>query len=187
MGGTVPLHPTLLRVARILGKLGVRVFIIGARSLILHGIDIGRTTRDWDFTIDKPFTRELRDAITDALRAHGFKVQWRKWGMLVENDIHIDINYAPLIFDEEFLARSKPLADNIYLPSLEDIIVLKLMSSERKDIADLKKAIHQAWTRLDHKYLFRRARQAGLEKELRRLLRRLGISEEGAREGRASA
>ena len=95
----------------------------------------------------------------------------------------IDINYAPLIFDEEFLARSKPLADNIYLPSLEDIIVLKLMSSERKDIADLKKAIHQAWTRLDHKYLFRRARQAGLEKELRRL----GISEEGAREGRASA
>ena len=169
------LHPTFLLLSRLLAGLGLKIFVIGARSLMAHGVELGRETRDWDVVIDKPFTPEMRDAITRELRSRGFKVQWRKWGFLVENDIHVDINYAPLTLDEEFVHRSRRLAENLFLPSLEDIIVLKLMSGERKDIADLKKILSQVWHRLDREYLYSRARQAGLEEELIKLLGRLGL------------
>ncbi len=172
---TRDIHSSLLLVSRILAGLGLRVFIIGARSIMVHGVDLGRETRDWDIVIDKPFTPELRDIITRLLRSRGFKVQWRKWGFLVEDDIHIDINYAPLILDEEFMNRSRVLTENILLPSLEDIVILKLMSGERKDIDDIKKILSQAWPRLDKDYLYRRAKQAGLEKELEKILKRLRL------------
>ncbi len=80
-------------------------------------------------------------------------MQWRKWGLLVEDDIHVVINYAPLTLDEEFVRRSRVLGENILLPSLEDIAVLKLMSGERKDYEDLKRILHQEWHRLDKEYL----------------------------------
>ena len=169
------IHSTLLLISRILAGLRLKVFIIGARSIMIHGVDLGRETRDWDIAIDKPFTPELRDAITRELRSRGFKVQWRKWGFLVEDDIHIDINYAPLILDREFIDRSRVVTENILLPSIEDIVVLKLMSGEKKDIDDVKKILAQAWHRLDKEYLYKRARQAGLERELRKVLRRLGL------------
>ncbi len=120
----------------------MEVFIIGARSVIVHGVELGREIHDWNIAIDKSFTPELRDAITRELRSRGFKVQWRKWGFLVEDDIHVDINYAPLILDNEFIERSTKLGSNIALPSLEDIVVLELMSGERRDIEDLKKILH---------------------------------------------
>ncbi len=165
----------MLLLSRVLLGLGLKVFIIGARSVIVHGVELGRETRDWDVAIDKPFTPELRDAMTRELRSRGFKVQWRKWGLLVEDDIHVDINYAPLTLDEEFARRSRRLRENVYLPSLEDIVILKLMSGERKDYEDLKKILTQAWHRLDKEYLYRRIRQAGLERELRKLVKRLSL------------
>jgi len=94
---------------------------------------------------------------------------------MVRDDIDIDINYAPLTLDEEFIARCGELAENLLLPSLEDIVVLKLMSGEKKDIQDLKRMLHQTWGALDKDYLFRRARQAGLERELERILRRIRL------------
>ncbi len=165
----------LQRIANILSNLGLITFLIGARSILVYGIDLGRETRDWDIVIDKPFTIDLRDKITRTLRSMGFKVQWRKWGFSIENGIHVDINYAPLILDKEFIKRSKKISENIYLPSIEDIIILKLMSGERKDITDLKRILHQTWHKLDKKYLIKRARQAGLEKQLERIIRRLGL------------
>ncbi len=169
------IHPTLRRVAKVLKQLGLRIFIIGARSIIIHGIDLGRETRDWDIVIDKPFTPELRDKITKLLRSMGFRVQWRKWGLLVEDDIHIDINYAPLILDDEFIRRGKELEPDILLPSLEDLVILKLMSGEKKDIEDVKKILHQTWHKLDKEYLVRRVQQTGLEKELKKILKRLKL------------
>lgn len=169
------LHPTLPRVSRILASLGLRVFLVGARSLIFHGIDLGRETRDWDTVVDRTFTPELRDLLTEALRSEGFKVQWRKWGFLVEDDVHIDINYAPLTLDEEFVRRSRAVAEGVLLPCVEDLIVLKLMSGERKDIEDIKRVLRQSWNALDKEYLYRRAQQAGLERELEKILRRLGL------------
>lgn len=169
------IHPTVFLVSRVLAELGLKVFVIGARSAVIHGVRLGRETQGWGVAVDKQFTPELRDAITRELRSRGFKVQWRKWDLLVEDDIHVDINYAPLTLDEEFIARSRRLEGGLLLPSLEDLVVLKLMSGERKDVADLKRILGQAWHRLDRGYLYRRARQAGLERELERILRRLGL------------
>ena len=92
----------------------------------------------------------------------------------MENDVHVDVNYAPLILDEEFVRRARPLGD-AYLPSLEDLLILKLMSGERKDISDAKRIIAQRGGDLDWDYLMRRARQTGLEKDLVGLLRRMGV------------
>ncbi len=72
------LHPTLRRIVKLLNSLGLRVFIIGARSIMIHGVDLGRETRDWDIAIDRPFVPELRDEITRLLRGMGYRVQWRK-------------------------------------------------------------------------------------------------------------
>jgi len=169
------IHETLLRISMVLSELGLRMFVIGARSLFIHGIDLGRETKDWDVAVDKPFTPELRDRITEALRMMGFKVQWRKLGFLVTDDMHVYINYAPLTFDEEFVAKSRAVAENILLPCVEDIVVLRLMSGERKDIDDVKKILQQMWHRIDKEYLYRRARQTGLEKELEKIVRRLDL------------
>ncbi|ALL00470.1 hypothetical protein Pyrde_0420 [Pyrodictium delaneyi] len=98
-----------------------------------------------------------------------------KWGLLVEDDIHVDINYAPLILDEEWEARALHITGNVYLPSIEDLVILKLMSGERKDISNVKKAVTQKIEELDLAYMLRRAREAGIEKELARLLRRIGV------------
>jgi len=169
------LHPTLLLISEILGELGLKVFVIGARSIVIHGLDLGRETKDWDIAVDKPFTPPLRDKITNVLRMRGFKVQWRKWGFIVTDNIHVDINYAPLTLDEEFLERCRAIAKNILLPCIEDLIVLKLMSGERKDIDDVKRILQQSWNKLDKEYFYKRVQGAGLEKELEKILRRLEI------------
>jgi predicted nucleotidyltransferase len=159
-----------------LRSLGFKVFIIGARSLVMHGVDIGRETKDWDLFIDKHFDVELRDKITRLLRDRGFKVQWRKWGFYVNSDdVHVDINYAPLTLDDTFISRCSEVEPGLYLPSPEDLLVLKLMSGERKDIDDVKKILLQLHNRLDMDYIRLRARQAGLERELEKILRRLKL------------
>ncbi|MGC9118698.1 MAG: DUF6036 family nucleotidyltransferase [Thermoproteus sp.] len=61
-------------------------------------------------------------------------------------------------------------AGGLLIPSPEDLAVLKLASGERKDIEDLKKLLRLP---LDLSYLRRRALQAGLEKELERIWRRV--------------
>ncbi len=168
-------HPEVIDIANILHKIGLNVFVIGARSLIMLGVNIGRETKDWDLVVDKVFTTELRDKLTGILRKSGYKVQWRKWGLLLENDIHVDINYAPLTLDEEFIKRSIRIGVNLRVPSLEDLVILKLMSGERKDIADLKKILLQSWNSLDKEYLDNRLIQTGLEREFEKILKRMKL------------
>lgn len=50
---TARLHLTLLLLSKALAGLGVKVFIIGARSIMVHRVHVGRETRDWDVAIDK--------------------------------------------------------------------------------------------------------------------------------------
>ena len=59
------LPSTLIKIANLLGSIEMKVFLIGARALLLHGIDIGRETRAWDLTIASPFTKDVRDTITN--------------------------------------------------------------------------------------------------------------------------
>lgn len=150
--------------------LGFKVILIGARALHLYGVL--RETRDWDFTVDAPYTPEVRDRITSALRALGCAVQWRKWGFYVDcGGAHVDVNYAPLTLDDAFLKRCRRVGD-VLLPSAEDLIILKAMSGERKDVEDIKEILRRVDLDLD--YLLKRASEAGVEKELKKLLKRVG-------------
>ncbi len=49
------------------------------------------------------------------------------------------------------------------------------MAGERKDISDLKRVLKSMWDRLDRDYLFKRVRESGLEKEFKKIVKRLGI------------
>ena len=158
-----------------LNRLGMKVFLIGYRALEIRGITINNETGDHDVFIDKPFTPEVRDEITSVFRGLGYNVKWRKWGMAIEyGDIHLNIHNTPLIFDDEFMGRCE-YRDGVYIPSLEDLIILKLMSGKARDIKDIKKIFSIEGVRIDLKYLMNRARDAGLEKPLKKLLRRMGI------------
>jgi len=116
--------PRELREAiEIVSSLGVKAYVVGARSLIIQGIELGRETENWDLILSSPYTIHLRDSLTSEFRKRGFSVQWRKWGLLVEkNKVHIDINYAPLTLDQEFEERSKVI-QGLALPSLEDLVL----------------------------------------------------------------
>ncbi len=138
-----------LEIVTILNRLGMKVFIIGARALELRGVSLNRETGDWDIFIDKPYTPEVRDILTKEFRSRGYNIQWRKWGIILEGGgLHVDINYAPLTFDEEFLRRCIS-TNGFYIPSLEDLIILKLMSGEAKDIKDIKKIFSTEGVELD--------------------------------------
>ncbi|MEM1598547.1 MAG: DUF6036 family nucleotidyltransferase [Pyrobaculum sp.] len=52
---------------------------------------------------------------------------------------------------------------DVLLPSAEDLIILKVMSGERKDVEDIKEILR----RVDLDYLLKRASEAGVEKELK--------------------
>ena len=165
----------VLTIVSVLRRLGFRVFLIGARALAYYGIVRG--TGDWDFTIDRPFSVEVRDSVTRVLRGLGFSVQWRRWGFYVDaGAVHVDINYMPLTLDDEFIARSKALGE-VLVPSIEDLIILKLMGGEDKDIEDVKKLLRLP--NLDIDYLVRRARAAGVDKDLLRVARRVGLRLDG--------
>ncbi|ADN51790.1 DUF6036 family nucleotidyltransferase [Vulcanisaeta distributa] len=165
----------VLLVVSVLRKLGFRVFLIGARALAFYGIV--RETGDWDLTIDRPFSVEVRDAVTRELRGLGFSVQWRRWGFYVDaGAVHAYINCMPLTLDEEFISRSRALGD-VLIPSIEDLIILKLMSGEDKDVEDVKRLLKLP--NLDLPYLLRRSRDAGVDKDLLRIARKIGLRIDG--------
>nr|MDO8077264.1 hypothetical protein [Candidatus Freyarchaeota archaeon] len=59
------------------------------------------------------------------LRKRGFSVQWRSWGLLVKtrSGYEFDVNGPLLIYDREFHEFSRKIHRNLYLPSVEDLIV----------------------------------------------------------------
>ena len=74
------------------------------------------------------------------------------------------------------MTRSVELGPGILLHCLEDIVVIKLMCGERKDLDDLKKILSSRWRELDKHYLHERRGRQGLEKELEKLVRRLRLA-----------
>lgn len=158
--------PSVKRVVEICRSMGFKVFLIGARALEFYGVV--RHTADWDLAIDQPFTVEVRDRLTEALRGASYAVQWRKWGLYVDA-AGIRIHHPPLMLDSDFISRCRE-AGGVFIPSPEDLVILKLASCECKDVEDLKRLLRLP---LDLSYLKKRALQAGLDKELWKIWRRV--------------
>ncbi|WP_231845516.1 DUF6036 family nucleotidyltransferase [Pyrococcus abyssi] len=88
--------------------------------------------------------------------------------------MEVYINTPMLILDEEFQRRATKIFENLYLPSIEDLIVTKLMSLERKDYSDIKE-VFKLSKNIDFEYLCRRIEQANLKREFNRIARRIGV------------
>jgi hypothetical protein len=65
---------------------------------------------------------------------------------------------------------------NLYLSSIEDLIVIKLMAFGRRDYEDLKDVLVKA-EKIDYSLLCKRVREAGLLKEFNKLSKRLGAKQ----------
>lgn len=165
----------LIEVLQVLESLNAKAYLIGARALIMHGA-LARTTKDIDLMITVEDLKTLRGELTGKLREKGFLVQWRSWGLLVKSKsgLEIDLNTPMLILDEEFQKRAIRIWGNLYLPSVEDLIVTKLMSLERKDYSDIKEIFKLA-KNIDFEYLCRRISQANLKREFNRIAGRIGV------------
>jgi hypothetical protein len=165
----------LKEVLSVLRSMNAKAYLIGARGLLMHGA-IARTTKDIDLMITIENLNVLRERLTRELRKRGFTVQWRSWGLLVKskNGVEIDLNTPMLLLDEEFEKRATNITDNLYLPSIEDLIVTKLMSLERKDYSDIKEIFRLAG-KIDFDYLCRRIREANLEREFNKIAKRIGV------------
>ena len=160
----------LAAVVEVLKAEGLEVYLIGARAMAFYGVV--RETRDWDLMIDAPYTPQLRDRLTRRLRELGLDVRWSWWGFSVEgpHGVHIDINYAALPVDDEFRRRANSYGI-FKVPSVEDLVVMKLMGREK----DLKDAVKLLRLVSDFEYLRRRAEEAGLLKELKKAAARAGV------------
>ncbi len=165
----------LSEILRILEELNAKAYLIGARALLMHSV-ISRTTKDIDLMITVENLNVLRGELTELLRKAGFTVQWRSWGLLVrsKSGLEIDLNTPMLILDEEFEKRSMKIERNLYLPSLEDLIVTKLMSLERKDYSDIKE-IFRLTKNIDFEYLCKRINKANLRRDFNRIAKRVGV------------
>ncbi len=162
-------------VIEVLEAVGARAYLIGARALLMYGV-ITRTTKDIDIMITVEDLKTLRDTLTKELRKRGFMVQWRSWGLLVKSKrgLEIDLNTPMLLLDEEFQGRARRVYRNLYIPSLEDLIITKLMSLERKDYGDIKEVFKFAG-KIDFDCLCRRVQQANLKREFNRIAKRIGV------------
>jgi len=150
---------------------GIKIILIGIRSAYYSGIPIFELTQDLDISIPTTLNY-MKKTVTQDLRKRGFIIQWRTWGLIAKKDgERIDISLTPITFDEQFLKRAKT-TKGLIIPSIEDLIVLKLIAYRRKDIRHLKKIIRQR-KRLDYNYLMIRVREAGLEKRYIKLMKRL--------------
>lgn len=162
---------------KVFEELNYYAYIIGARALILHGF-LHRTTKDIDIMVSASDIKELRGKITKELRLRGLNVQWRSWGLLIKTSsgYEIDVNAPLLIYDSEFHESSKHIYKNLYLPSIEDLIVTKLMAFGRRDYEDLKDVFEKV-KEIDYNRLCKRVREAGLLKEFNKLSKRLGVKQ----------
>ncbi len=92
----------------------------------------------------------------------------------VKRGLEIDLNTPMLLLDEEFQGRARRVYRNLYIPSLEDLIITKLMSLERKDYGDIKEVFKFA-DKIDFDYLCRRVQQANLKREFNRIAKRIDV------------
>ena len=160
-------------------KLGKKVYLIGIRAMFERGIPLWRFTDDFD--VYTPLTLEERDKIIDFVRKKydGAKHVWSRFGFGLDFDPigHIDVNIiSPIIQDE--LWEKEAIEINgvqVFLPPLEDLLVLKLLSPRRKDRKDVGVALRLGKEKTNLERLKAKAEKAGVSKKLTKIAQRYGI------------
>ena len=156
-----------------------KVYLIGIRAMFERGVPLWRFTDDFD--VYTPLTEEERDRIIDFARGkyEGAKHVWSRFGFSLDFDPigHVDVNIVPPTVQDETWDRDavKINGVQVFLPPLEDILVMKLLSPRRKDLKDAGVALRLGREKVNFERLKARAEKAGVAKKLLKVAQRYGV------------
>ena len=106
----------------------------------------------------------------------GGSYQWTSFGIIYRlGEEEIDVSFANPIRDEDIKKRARRVSGNIYALSIEDLIIMKITSTRRKDRVDVGKILRNAESKYDAKLLLAESDKAGVTKDLLRVAKRYGI------------
>jgi len=160
-------------------RMGKKVYLIGIRAMFERGVPLWRFTDDFD--IYTPLTPEERDETIDHVRGkyEGASHIWSRFGFGLNFDPigHIDVNVIPPdILDESWEEEAIEINRvQVFLPPLEDLLVLKLLSPRRKDAKDVGVALRLGREKIDLGRLKARAEKAGVRRKLTKIAKRYGV------------
>lgn len=181
-----PIASTILKIKDVLGREGLDYAFIGGIAANVYGVQ--RPTYDVDVVAlvkDEKATNEL----LSAFRRHGFHYDARTDRMTFgdfdacvlthvqgRRSVRVDLYPAAHPFLQEVVWRRvlierAPQIGNLYLASVEDLILLKLLSKRKKDLLDALYVWKAA--RPDTFYLEKKAREMHLETALERVRRQV--------------
>jgi len=151
-----------------LSENSIEYAIIGGIAVIVYGEQ--RSTRDIDATIlceledlesfHTLITKKFTPAFKDTL-------EYLKRNFILPVDdpatnLRIDIAAGLTEFDKSVISRGRRKAfgkTEIFVCSLEDLIIYKLFANREQDIADVKHLIEKNLNSIDQKYLFETAKK----------------------------
>jgi len=160
--------------------IGKKVYLIGIRAMFERGIPLWRFTDDFD--IYTPLTPEEREKTIDYVREkyEGAKHVWSRFGFGLDFEPigHIDVNIIPPdILDESWEEEAIEINEvQVFLPPLEDLLVLKLLSPRRKDAKDIGVALRLGREKINLGRLKARAEKVGVPKKLMKIAKRYGVN-----------
>ncbi|KPV63771.1 MAG: hypothetical protein AOA65_1180 [Candidatus Bathyarchaeota archaeon BA1] len=157
-------------------ELGKKVYLIGIRAMFERGVPLWRFTDDFD--IYTPLTREERDKTIDFIRRKydGAKHVWSRFGFGLDFDPigHIDVTIIPpTIQDKSWEEESIEINGvQVFLPPLEDILVLKLLSPRRKDTRDVGVALRLGKEKINFEKLKTKAEKVEVGRKLSKVVKK---------------
>jgi hypothetical protein len=155
-----------------------RVYLIGIRALYEQGVPIYRGTEDVD--LYSPITIEERNELGKLLRKEYVNTSeyWRSFGtaFIFPSGYELDINRAVELYDETWDKKSIKIDHtDIFIPPLEDILVMKIMAGRPKDLKDIKHVLRTVWDHIDKDRLLTKAAKVGVEKKLIGITKKTGF------------
>ncbi len=175
-----PLHAELVALVEAAGERGIPLVVIGAFAVRAYLVAPDRReTRDMDFVVAEPNLAALRTL----LEGRGYRVyEARPWwhaerGAGSDRRV-IDVGVGAVVdmttFDRyeldptEATAIAEPGARALPVPSLEDVLAMKLLAHRDKDILDVAALLRDAGSRLDIARFVRRVEDRDAEIPIRR-------------------
>lgn len=157
------------------------VWLLGLRGLYSLGVPVHRSVAE--VIIYSPITKSERSKLDDYLRDKYEKLVGRRsdrgttysfpHGCLLEVnrvDDYIEKYYNSSIALEP---RRTEIDDDVYIliPQIEDLLVMKLITSRTKDLRDIREIIRTSRSKIDMNKLKTRARENEVELKLKRIQR----------------
>lgn len=157
-----------------------KVYLIGVRALFERGVPVWRFTDDFD--VYSPISVDERDKVINYVRDKYEKSKhvWSRFGFALDFEPigHIDVNIVPPnVYDESWERDAIKINDvNVFLPPLEDILIMKLLSRRTKDRKDVGVALRLGKDKIDFERLKVKAEKAGVMKKLVKVAKRYAVS-----------